>query len=67
MWLVTVKLPGKGKHDKVAGMCPVSPTHRCTDILGAHHTVLVRMGVPEEVVRKQFEAEGQHITRIEEV
>ena len=64
MKLVTVKIRQPGvRHDplnKKKGTCPVSH-HLCTDITGAHHTVLVRTKAEMDVLSMY------HITRIEEV
>ncbi len=43
MWLVTVKLPRNRLHDprnKKEGECPVNTDYACTDITGAHHSVI---------------------------
>ena len=64
-WMVTIKL--KVQHsprEKLTGPCPIAEGKICTDMLGAHHTVLAH-GETEEEVRGKFEP--LHITRIEEV
>lgn len=65
-YLVTIKLPKNPAHDprnKVTGPCPLSEKV-CTDVTGAHHTIMVRMPSIEDV-RSEFS--DSHITRIEEI
>lgn len=68
-YIVTVKLPKNPLHDpnnKVTGKCPIDGS-TCTDVTGAHHSVLVRNMLSTDLVRIDFEALGLHVTRIEQV
>lgn len=68
-YLVTVKLPRNPDHDpnnKVTGVCPAFGTY-CTDVTGAHHTVLVRNIGSAVAARIEYELMGFHVTRIEHV
>lgn len=68
--IVTVKLPKNPDHDptnKVKGECPIDGSY-CTDVTGAHHSVLFTGGLSTEWVRVHFEKTlGFHVTRIETV
>ena len=67
-FLVTVKVRQSPDHDprnKVTGQCPVS-LKTCTDVTGAHHTVLTT-GSTSAAVLRDYRAQGYHVTRIEEV
>lgn len=68
-YLVTVKYPRRADHDprnKVTGDCPANPGKTCTDVTGEHHTILCKS---ESILdaRAPLEAQGIHVTRIEEV
>lgn len=61
MYIVTIKLPTDPQHDpknKKTGACLLSK--ECTDVTGAHHSVLV----PEDQL-ETIRASGMHITRVE--
>ena len=67
MKLITLTLPHhlRGFHDprnKKTGTCPIGGGS-CTDVTGAHHTVIAFTDVDVEVLRNRW----GHITRIEEV
>lgn len=67
IYLVTVKFPNDPNHDprnKVTGECPLT-SGDCTDVTGAHHTMLVESDGTAESVREEF---AHHkVTRVEEV
>jgi hypothetical protein len=65
-YIVTVKVPGNPGHDpadKKTGECAVSPY--CTDVTGAHHSLL-ELGESAEAVRDTWQEKGFHVTRVEE-
>lgn len=66
LYLVTVKLDRNPDHDptnKVTGWCPVQQDKVCTDVTGAHHTIVAE-GNTLEFVRAMYE-NLYHVTRIE--
>lgn len=71
MFLVTVKLPKNPEHnprDKKTGPCPVNG-EPCTDVTGAHHTVLADGldHLDAESVRDLYQGDGHCVTRVETV
>jgi len=72
--IVTVKLPRNPEHnprEKVVGTCPLShpdePLH-CTDVTGEHHSILTTTdGMTVNDVKAEWEEQGFHVTRVEEV
>lgn len=64
--IVTVKLEKNPEHDpknKKTGPCPVDATNACTDITGAHHSILFDGTIAE--AQEWFS--DYHITRVEYV
>ncbi len=66
--IVTVKLPRNPAHnprEKVTGTCPLSHPDEpllCTDVTGEHHSILTTTDV-----KLEWEEQGFHVTRVEEV
>lgn len=68
LFLVTVRFPEDPNHDprnKVTGECPLT-SGDCTDVTGAHHTMLIESDGTAESVREEF-ATHYRVTRVEEV
>lgn len=72
--VITVKLDKNPAHDprnKVTGICPLahpSLPAQCTDVTGEHHSyVMGTDGMTLNDIKLDLEAQGIHVTRIEEV
>jgi hypothetical protein len=71
-FLVTVKLVKNPVHDpknKITGICPADKWTRCTDVTGAHHTMMYITDDDLTTVEDTtaFFALNFHVTRDEEV
>jgi hypothetical protein len=66
MFIVTIKLNKKPNLIKEEGKCPCEDNLLCTDIIGAHHSILIEASCIDQA-RKIVSKNYSHITRIEKV